>query len=136
GTVTFTCTTPSYTMQQPFAGTPPNAGDTVYVMAPDPFDSRGVYPLYNPGSSSPPTPDTSRPTFAVYPLIYSSGADKAYGVVADGFPSLVDYATNGINPFFFPTSGQMIGTQAHVQDDGSNMTAWLDNIHNHQVTTK
>ena len=80
-TVIFTCTTPSWSGQSPFE----NFSSTdceVLVMQPDPFDSRGVYPIYNTGAGRP-TPDTSVPSYALYPLLISGGPDRAKGIEDD-----------------------------------------------------
>jgi prepilin-type N-terminal cleavage/methylation domain-containing protein len=129
----FTCTTPSYTQQQPFGGNGPN-NEPVVIMGPDPFDSSGVYPLYNPGSSSPPAPaDTSIPSFAVYPLIYSAGPNKCYGIASD-FATPLHYADPAvaISPFTRNTENTMIGTPKDLTGEPNFVpNGWLDNIHNH-----
>ncbi|MEX0978122.1 MAG: type II secretion system protein, partial [Pirellulales bacterium] len=148
-TATFTCETPSYTMQEPFGGNPPSSGEFV-VLPPDPFDPRGVYPLYPFGMSSfpPGQPDTSVPTFALYPLIFSAGPDKAYGVKDDSDvdPMLkLHYADPAValNPFYVNpiaayTFGLFLGSCPHIGGTEPNWRngCWVDNIHNHQLNLR
>jgi hypothetical protein len=120
---------------QPFNGTPPTQSDTVVVMGPDPFDPRGVYPDYA-------TPDTSVPTYALYPLIYSCGPDKAPGLAADFDPTTpLHYVAHRLSPFVVaptPPVGWpfplMIGSQ--LEPASTDIGAWTDNIHNHQLNMR
>jgi prepilin-type N-terminal cleavage/methylation domain-containing protein len=144
GTITIACTTPdhspanpNYTKQRPFRNNGGmNPGDDFFVMAPDPFDPRHVYPIYNgTGSIAAPNPDTSLPTFALYPLIFSAGPDKGYGVAVD-FPSPgLQYSTQRCNPFVLDGGGVMIGTQKQLSVETSDRM-WVDNIHNHMITAR
>lgn len=52
------------------------------ILPPDPFDPRGA---------------SSKPSFALYPLIYSAGPDHAYGILADSTPKL-HYSASGVQP--------------------------------------
>lgn len=133
--VRFTCSTPSYTQQKAF----PNGGPTsaFIVLPPDPFDPAGVYPVYNPGNPNPPSPtDTSRPTFALYPLIYSAGPDKAYGVVGEYYSNPNDettalrYSSRNVDPFFIPPNSEPMGFQKAIPAERGD---WKDNIHNHMM---
>jgi prepilin-type N-terminal cleavage/methylation domain-containing protein len=136
GIATFICATPSYTQQKPFsdgtASSPPDRDDEIGIMAPDGFDPMGVYPVYSSGSS-PPVPNTSVPSFALYPLIYSAGPDGAFGVVGESPDSMsnhpLKYAANALHPFH--PQPEMIGTQGDTVGDESTPRAWVDNIHNH-----
>lgn len=133
GTGIFTCTTPSYTNQQPFDGS--TASQTFpsvafVVMAPDPFDPARVYPLYAPGTRTPANPDLSAPSFALYPLIYSAGADGRYGVNDEVAVPSLRYSQVKLYPFYREPGidPNLIGTTRRTGDDAG---AWLDNIHNH-----
>ncbi len=145
GTATFTSTTPTYTGQRPFRGMggPRNPQD-FFVMAPDPFDPRHVYPLYSVSmGNTPPNPDTSIPTFALYPLIYSGGPDKCFGICADfGSSGALRYTTVNDNPFYVGTDAvdgqqRFIGSQRDEPLEPNFVTrAWVDNIHNHMITAR
>ncbi|REK08455.1 MAG: prepilin-type N-terminal cleavage/methylation domain-containing protein [Planctomycetota bacterium] len=156
-TARFTCSTPSYTNQPPFqhhepgatttGPSPPTRGDTIVVMPPDPFDSRGLYPLYNPGTAAQPTPDVSVPTFALYPLILSPGPDRAYGIKDEAHPTDVNkklrYSMSGLNPYFVPEKisedfGLFLGSAPTTGDEDGRWRpgCHLDNIHNHQLSTR
>ena len=136
-----TCSTPqSITARKPFNGGGPAINDTLAVFAPYGFDPMGVYPVYPTGVGFPPgVPDTSVPSFAIHPLIYSAGQDGLYGVVEDsriGFPPL-DYTDEGMYPFYRATS--MIGTKEQLLlhpefPNEPHNYGWTDNIHNHQLT--
>ena len=133
GHLNITCTTPGYTMQQPFNGQLPSPQGSIVIFAPDPFDPTGVYPQYS-TTSNPPTPDTSITTYATYPLIYSAGPDKEYGVVSDSDIAMVDYVANKLYPFVKNGSGLLMGAQSVL--NGESDGAWRDNIHNHLQATK
>jgi prepilin-type N-terminal cleavage/methylation domain-containing protein len=109
---------------------PPAPGaSSFFVTAPDPFDPRGVQPL----------------SFAIYPLIYSSGPDKCYGICAD-FDSMnpLHYSTTPVNdnPFYVGTDAvdgqqRLIGSPRDDTAELSFVTrAWVDNIHNHMITAR
>ena len=136
GTATFTSTTPTYTGQRPFRGMGgPTGTQEFYVMAPDPFDPRHVYPLYSVSmGNTAPNPDTSIPTFALYPLIFSAGPDKGYGVAVD-FSGGLQYINQRCCPFPIDGNGRMIGTQMQLSVESSDRM-WLDNIHNHMITAR
>ncbi len=114
----------------PFSVTPPQR---FYVMAADPFDPRGVYP-----NTAFPTP-----TFALYPLIYSSGPDKCYGICPD-FADMTPFRYRDVNdnPFHVAADGvdgqqRMIGAPRDEPGELNFVTrAWVDNIHNHMITAR
>lgn len=140
-TVTFTCSTPSYTQQQPFGGD--TLSGEFLVLEPDPFDSRGIYPVYNPGASTPPVPNTSVPTYLIYPLIVSKGADRAMGIKDGAGGSTLRYSMERVNPFFVAPPqneayGMMLGSIPKVTDGEP---LWYygchnDNITNHSLSTR
>jgi prepilin-type N-terminal cleavage/methylation domain-containing protein len=129
----------------PFGGNYPT---NAVVLAPDPFDPLGVYPIL-------PNPT---PTYAIYPLIYSAGGDGCYCVRSEtheGFPPLgissdpdypLKYRNAGMNPFYLPLCGQMMGMPQGVNDTPEREPTmdpyyvrggtWRDNIHNHMQTLK
>ena len=98
-----------------------------------------------------PTPDTSIPTFALYPLIISAGYDKAYGVIDDGATTggaknvrYADATAVALNPFIVLNKpmtepfGRMLGS---VPDKVAPSNGWYkgcdqDNITNHQLGTR
>ncbi len=126
----FTCSTSTNTTMQPFApgGGPPPIGDKYVVMAPDPFDHARVYPVYPPGAA-PVNPDLSKPTFATFPLVYSAGPDKSYGVIGDTSTTL-RYVTQNVNPFYVPGNFKPMGYQEAIPGENGD---WKDNIHNHAL---
>lgn len=132
GVPKFTCETPRYTAA-PLGATPSTGNVTFAVMLPDPFDSRNVYPLYPPRGNVPVA------SFAIYPVIVSGGPDRAIGM-ANKYAAGLSYASQGLNPFWVedPTNGYMVG--AFPPDAGSEPNwkagCWLDNIHNHQLSTR
>lgn len=121
---------------QPFNGQPPSMGDTVVIMAPDPFDptdaQRFWTNLYYP-------PDDYVPSFATYPLIYSAGPDGQFGILADIDNDMAvpySYAAESANPFVSHTLGTskvLFGAAAKlkVNDVFERDNAATDNIHNH-----
>jgi hypothetical protein len=133
---TFTCGVPSSTMQQAFFGALPANGDSFAVMAADPFDPSGVYPIYS-ATASPPSPDTSVPSFAIYPLIYSAGPNKCFGITSDSL-AVLHYTNENLNPFVFPGgTNKMMGTMADAPMEPNFVSnGWLDNIHNHLMNTR
>lgn len=154
GVARITCETPA-TTQQPafqrrepssgFGENLPNSGDQFFVVSPDPFDPRGTYPRYYPGASTPTLPDTSIPTFALYPLIFSAGPDKAYGVKDDtgtDAASRLHYSAVALNPFYVPpmvdlSFGLFLGSfLTSSPEPGFYVGCWNDNIHNHQLNTR
>jgi prepilin-type N-terminal cleavage/methylation domain-containing protein len=135
--VVFTCSTPTGVTQKPFQGGAPTASDTVVIMPPDPFDSRGAYPIYNPTN-----PDLSIPTYALQPLIFSAGGDKVFGIKRDNvLTPPIQYTTEKLTPFVVQTPQMgtfsiLIGSAFGV--DPTNEPGWyrgcdLDNITNHQL---
>jgi hypothetical protein len=106
-------------------------------MAADPFDPWHAFPYY-PSTS---TAEPWRPTYAIYPLIYSAGPDGNYGVVAELaetssiYPLTYTSLTIQVNPFYAKTPGgsdppfHLIGTQKQVGNEPEK--GWVDNIHNH-----
>lgn len=159
GVATFMFSTPEYTKQLPFALS--NIAPGIVVLAPDPFDPAGVYPLYSDKSvepsGNPPNPNTSIPSFALYPLIYSAGPDVCYGIRSE--TDVVDplhplkYTDNKMYPFYVCTRGVeeppfMIGEQT-ISIPGIPPTdkdpfgepnfvpgGYQDNIHNHMQGLK
>ena len=111
----------------PFSVTPPQR---FYVMSPDPFDPRGVQSL----------------SFAIYPLIYSSGPDKCYGILSEFNDALkIHWGQSPFNdnPFYVgldaapPSQQRMIGAQRDEPGEKNFVTrAWVDNIHNHMITAR
>ncbi len=132
-TAMFTCTVPLNTNQRPFGTTAggPWEGDDFLVLAPDPFDPQGVYPLYPDGAETwpPGVPDWSLRTWALYPLIYSAGSDGDYDILDDTPPTLLRYVDEGLSPYYVNTlqspSYQRMGMP------GRSRFSWTDNIHNH-----
>ena len=100
--------------------------------SPDPFDLLGVYPRLD-----------QAPTFALYPLVASSGPDRQMEIFADN-PSennRINYAltTPPNNPFlglpgvtkYQDQTTVMVGTPQDSNGDG--VLGWLDNITNHNL---
>jgi hypothetical protein len=102
-----------------------SANETFFILQPDPFDTRHTYDLT---------------TYALYPLIYSAGPNKCYGIVTDTATAL-RYTQSGLrsNPFKVgPTpSGGLIGMQMDLPAEPNYVASgWQDNIHNHAITSK
>ena len=130
--VTITCET-TVSGVAPFAGGAPTTGETIVLMGPDPFDPRGVYPIPSALSG---TTDTEPQTFALYPLIYSSGPDRADGI-ASKLTTGFSYASVGLNPFYILPDGSMIGSFLSTSmDPNFYVGCWNDNIHNHQLNMR
>lgn len=109
---------------------------------PDPFDPRHVYPSITgaPGAGSvyPPTSNQKTPTFALYPLIFSAGPDRLYGI---NKPTTSNYAANNNDPFLsvYAGGGMLFGQRADVDSaPPSNTTTFTaaDDIYNHLMGTK
>jgi hypothetical protein len=136
-TVIFTCSTPSGVSQQAFNGESPSNAEFV-VLQPDPFDSRGIYPIYNS------LPHLATPTYAIYPLIVSKGKDRAMGIKdGKGGGGTLQYTQEGLNPFYFaPPVNEayelMLGSIPSATDGEPNWYQGCDkdNITNHQLTTR
>ncbi len=99
----------------------------ISILDPDPFDPRHVY-----GGGAP-------ATFALYPLIYSGGANRTTGIVTDTSPNPLHYTAINNNPF--TTSNPSFGTQQDLSGEQSSVSGWetngwLDNIHNHLIGTR
>lgn len=124
------------TQQRPFDPALSTGPGFFMIAPPDPFDPAGIYPLYNPGAASWPGPtDPSKPSYALYPLIYSSGPDKCYGIRSD-MGSGVQYSNIGVNPFFV-SGTEMIGDTADISTERFFVSrGWIDNIHNHLISTR
>jgi prepilin-type N-terminal cleavage/methylation domain-containing protein len=99
-----------------------------------PFDPRHAYPTGN-------TAPYSAVPFAVYPLIFSPGADKTYGI---GVDTGVLTVANACYPFVFSADGTSVGSVPPSSglysstDDSTYQTeiepyGWKDNIHNHII---
>jgi hypothetical protein len=112
----------------------PKVTGPVAILAPDPFDPLRVHATIPP--TNPPTPSC-----AVYPLIYSPGPDKAYGIVTD-FPdngNVLRYWEPSINfnpftvvPALAPNWPEFIGNARDIPTEPNYAAgAWRDNIHNH-----
>ncbi len=117
------CTTPS-TVGNPSGVGPSNT--IVYLTAPDALDYQGVYRKDVNASNLIPAFAQTGPTFAMHPLVYSAGPDKAYGIQGDSLPPL-SYSANNVNPFYKPASGDPIGFQLVIATEKGD---WKDNIHN------
>ena len=143
----FTMTTPPMpVVQRPFERNGPFTNGDFVVLANEPFDHNRVFPQYTTTSIAPGSPDYSVPTWATTPLIYSSGADKCYGVAtfvefaAGGNPNALHYtaADVGMNPYYAgPTTKRMIGLQIDNDlEEFFQPFGWRDNIHNHLQGTR
>jgi prepilin-type N-terminal cleavage/methylation domain-containing protein len=108
-----------------------SAGETFFILQPDPFDPRHTYDLT---------------TYALYPLIYSAGPNKCFGIVSDIVSpppanAPLRYSQSGLrsNPFKVPPTslGEVIGMQMDRPKEPNFVTdGWLDNITNHAITSK
>jgi len=94
----------------------------------DPFDPRNVYPdlVGHP-----------EPNFAIYPLVYSSGPDKCYGIVSNTQAGL-HYKDQNLNPCFVPRGAEkMMGTPDDLPNEPNFVPrGWVDNIHSHLITAR
>ena len=133
GTGTFTCA--GSPAGQAFNGQPPSSGNTIVIMAPDPFDPTDIQRISEPRYYA---PDKYVPSFAIYPFIYSAGPDGKYGILADAEASSAkaySYTANAVRPFveFSATLVDppylLFGASAEIEAGYPN--ASLDNIHNH-----
>jgi prepilin-type N-terminal cleavage/methylation domain-containing protein len=101
--------------------------------SPDPFDLMQIYPRFH-----------SAPTFALYPLIASSGPDRQMEIFADN-PSETNRITYALtqppnNPFlglpgvatYQNQTMVMVGSPQDSNGDG--VLGWIDNITNHNLT--
>jgi type II secretory pathway pseudopilin PulG len=105
-----------------------SAGDQLVMMARDPFDPLGVY-------GNPPRPAV--PSFATYPLIYSSGPDRCYGITSDDTIP-IGAASPNLNPFkVLAATGELLGNATDISTEPNYVpSGWLDNIHNHMLGTR
>jgi len=103
------------------AGSGVGQGEDFIVLAPDPFDPRVA---------------SIKPSFALYPLVYSAGPDKAYGVLASPSPPL-NYVASGLNPVtpVTATGTKLVGNMQDIPGERA-PRAWVDNIHNHAITAR
>ncbi len=95
----------------------------VAIMGADPFNPQEVASVAG-----------SPPSFATYPLIFSAGPDKFYGVFRDGD---IGYNASGPNPNInpvLPIGTTLLGNCENSTDAPPG--AWLDNIHNHRTQTR
>jgi prepilin-type N-terminal cleavage/methylation domain-containing protein len=139
----YTAGTPPTTTLSVSATGSPSAGDLFYVMAADPFDPRHVYPNSASGSLGVPQ---SNPTFATYPLIFSGGANKIYGIVynlSDSSGNALHTTTDMGNYPCYVGSGPpplSMGSPNNNSDEQGTPnyepSGWLDNIHNHLIGTR
>lgn len=136
----------------------PGPSNVVLLTAPDGLDPLGV--AVASVSGGPPN-SIGSPTFQLYPLIYSSGPDKCYGILADfsgaaGAALQYSGTTTPLSGFYTPA-----GTTANInpfciRPDAANSnlpsligsarndpaepnyvpSAWLDNIHNHLLNQR
>ncbi|MGD9724261.1 MAG: type II secretion system protein [Pirellulales bacterium] len=130
GDWTFWFTTPPYTGQLAFGSGLSGVFKDYVLLAPDPFDPSGVYPIYPPNgamSFGATEADTSIPPFAIYPLVYSAGPDGYYGVRTET-DGLLNYADPKFAMYPYPTR---IGSQERLSNETGG--AWVDNIHNHML---
>jgi hypothetical protein len=107
---------------------------------PDPFDPRMAYAYGQQASST--FGATYAMPFAIFPLIYSAGADKTFGVVSE-FGTTLHYSQRANYPFLVDdtggsNNGQAIGTPSDLQGEQAIVTTWTsggwkDNIHNHII---
>jgi hypothetical protein len=83
-----------------------------------------------------PNPPTNVPRqFALFPLIYSGGPDKTYGVLTgplDGSP--VHYSVTGNPPYVDPYLP--LGNNEQVGQPDTSGSAYTDNIHNHDLSVR
>ena len=117
-------------------------GNDTFGIDPDPFDPRHVYPTAF-GNQLVGFP------FAVYPLIYSAGPDKTYGlytVPINGSNNAITATSNFCYPFAYAADGTSVGgtppdgncAEPTGPDDPTYQSSiasygWLDNIHNHLI---
>jgi hypothetical protein len=91
---------------------------------PDPFDPRRVFATSG-----------TYPTYAIYPLIYSAGADGIYDILSDFDPALVYRTTNPPSNPYAGTATERIGMPFDLPSDefgpANGEENWQDNIHNH-----
>ncbi len=119
------CTTP---MSVGNVGFVTGANQRVYLVPPDPFDYTGTYRKDVNAINTPAYAETA-PTFALFPLVYSAGPDKSYGIVGDTATTL-SYAAVNVNPFHKPPGGDPMGYQKQLATEKGD---WKDNIHNHAL---
>ena len=97
------------------------------VGAEDPYDFRKVDPRWQDA-------DLTNDPFALYPLIYSAGADREYNIASDGDPQIRYSASSPADPYqIVPILNYSIQLGA-VQDPSSD--GHLDNIDNHFLGTR
>ena len=118
-TAVFTFETPT-TEAEPFGGTPPQDGEPVAILNPDPFDSRSTYPSYA-------YAETATPNFGLVPLVYSAGPDRLYGIISTTTPVLEYSLGAKLNPCYVNAGGFLIGEPTE---------GYFDNITSHQTTTR
>ncbi len=127
---------------------PPAMGAVNYLS--DPFDPFQVYPANLPSGPTGVSPSqTNNPTFPLYPLIYSAGSDKTYGLYTtflDGSGNAQTTVKNWCYPFMISSAGVSVGSTAAggnctLTDDAATQPSianygWLDNIHNQLIGTR
>jgi prepilin-type N-terminal cleavage/methylation domain-containing protein len=112
----FTSDVSNSALQKPPPPSSPVAGKE--YASPDYFD-----PLASRGS-----PTTTPPTYYIFPLVYSAGADGKYDITSDFSTSVQYSSTTPKNNPYVASGALKIGTP-----QGSN--GHLDNIHNHLIAT-
>jgi prepilin-type N-terminal cleavage/methylation domain-containing protein len=121
--------------------TPDTGGGVYFGIDPDPFDPAMAYP--NVGQESNGLPVVP---FAIYPLIYSAGPNKTFGISSD-FGSAINYGLPAYNnfPFLIDSNNLSLGAESDSMGSatseqytvsGWEPSGWLDNIHNHMIGTK
>lgn len=138
--VKITCTTPKSISGKPFNGSAPGQGETIYIVSGDAFDFQGAYRQDLNYSMTVPPFAQSGPSIMLYPLVFSAGPNKCYGLCNDfDSASPLRYSANNCNPFYIGTEsfdGQLRQIGAWRNDPGEKNAVndgWQDNIHNHLI---
>lgn len=116
---------------------------------PDPFDPRHIYKSIYPSPAGTPAnanyPPSSQEnnapngTYALYPLIYSSGPDKLSGITSEAQGTNFNYATYNYDPFAScnPSNAPLAyGTPSDTGSSGGTTYEAGDNIHNHMLGSR
>jgi hypothetical protein len=130
------CTTPTTVGN---VGSVVSANQRVYLVPPDPFDYQGVYRKDMNTNPNVPLFVEAAPTFALYPLVYSAGPDKAYGIVGEHYgittptndpATALKYKDHFVFPFLKPAGTSAMGYQVQLSTENGD---WKDNLHNHAL---
>ena len=135
-----TSTTTTFTLASPGLAQQLNGNET-FAIDPDPFDPLRCYPYTQVANVYGATNDVP---FALYPLIYSAGPDRTFGILTDfANPLPLHYSLHYCYPFIAntaggPATGQMIGTMTDLTGEQSSVSTWeangwQDNVHNHLI---